>query len=526
MCKHPCGCHCHALSLSRLPSQSGVQVMYGVDPSNTSATWMQALGDGLLAEDQLNAAVGRGMLTRFRLGEFDTGNGNSANPFAGPYDESQLDSAAHRALAREAAAKSTVLLRNVGGRLPLIASPASIAVIGPFADCSDRTPGYGGNQGYLHSYNGQPSSVNTIFAAIAAAYPASNVTLTQGTEQTTWVSPTGIADAVAAAQAADLTVLCLGLGARIEAEGLDRYNLSLPFVQAALLDAIAAVVPSSRIVLVLVSAGGIDLDYGAADAVLQAWYGGEEAGGGIADVMTGTVNPSGRLPLTFYTNAYLPTVNSIADFNLISGPNNTGRTYRYYTGPNIAYRFGYGLSYTTFNYSGLTAALSPDNTTVTVQATVSNTGSMAGREVVQLYVTVPPAAGVFTPAFNLQGFAVVQLDAAAAAAAAAETVKEPSPAQVEVSRVVRISSRGSSATVTFQLPVAAAFLTTFPDGSRNVTGGAYTIAVSGHLPNDPAGVSNTVQTDITLPPIANVSPPLPATLVAPAPPRSRRHPAT
>jgi len=123
---------------------AGLQASYAVDAANMSAEWALALSTGVLTEDQLNAAVSRAMLTRFRLGEFDTSN--PSNPLRGPWDASLLDGPQHRALAREAAAASMVLLRNNGSLLPF--NPATfaasnVAVIGPFSDCSGRTPGYG-----------------------------------------------------------------------------------------------------------------------------------------------------------------------------------------------------------------------------------------------------------------------------------------------------------------------------------------------------------------------------------------------
>lgn len=166
-------------------------------------------------------------------------------------------------------------------------------------------------------------------------------------------------DAVAAAAAADVTVLVLGLGCAIETEGQDRPNLTLPYVQEVLLYAIAeAVPPTSRLVVMTVSAGLVDVDPALADALLQVFIPGEEAGHGVADVLFGAVSPSGRLPLTGYKQEYLQLAGPVADFNLVSNSLGIGRTYRYADRIQkslVRWGFGYGLSYTTWSYSNLGA---------------------------------------------------------------------------------------------------------------------------------------------------------------------------
>jgi len=354
---------------------------------------------------------------------------------------------------------------------------------------------------YLHSYNGMPSSVTTIVQA--AVQEGANVTYQPGVNDTVWAdSPTALADAVAAAAGADVVFLCLGLGIHMEAEGLDRYNLSLPYVQSVLLAAVQQVVPPSKLVLVLVSAGAVDVDVTVAGAVIQAWYGGEEMGHGLMDVVMGRVSPSARLPFTFYTQPYMATVGPLSvrgggggrrrrfaslphprhlpcqtrqDFNMIS--NGTGRTYRYYSGPYVRYRFGFGLSYTRFNYTALAISpiQSPTNLSVVVTVNITNTGAVAGKDATQVYVTVPPVEGLVTPFYTLQAVAAPLL------------------------------AVGETAQLTWTL-LAPSFLTTHTDGTRNVTGGAYTIAVSSHLPDDAAGevVSNAVFSTVTLLPMPAV----------------------
>jgi len=233
-------------------------------------------------------------------------------------------------------------------------------------------------------------------------------------------------------------------------------------------------------VLVTVSANVADVDDEQVDAWLQLFIPGEEGGHGLADVLFGRAAPSGRLPLTVYANEYLDVSGPTADFNMVSASTGVGRTYRFadrIPAGLIRRRFGFGLSYTTFTYAGLAAAVNAD-ASVTLTFNVSNAGAFPlAREVVQAYVAVPAVPGLVTPLRALRAFAVVELAAHAA----------PTP-------------------VTLTLPYPAAFLTTGADGAAAVTGGDYAIAVGGHQPDDPDGEaqSNTLTTVVTLPASARV----------------------
>ena len=337
----------------------------------------------------LKAVAKRVLLSHFRLGFYDAHAGDF--PFANnTLDYELLDGTEHRALAREAAAASTVLLKNEARALPL-ASPKSIAVVGPFAACSSTDPSpthLDAKDGmcYLHSYNGNPSNITSIFGGIAAAGAAAgaSVSYTQGSNLTCpqvtrsggsvgdfccvadssskFFSPAaaaGIAAAVSAAKSAEVTVLAVGLGAVMESEGGDRVNMTLPSVQRQLLTAVAAA--AKKLVLVVVSAGGVDLDESKASAVLYAPYGGEEAGSGLADILFGHINPSARLPVTVYKQAWADSMNcknyteapgvarrymedcdtSILQLDLEHG---AGRTHRYITDTDahVKHFFGYG----------------------------------------------------------------------------------------------------------------------------------------------------------------------------------------
>ena len=447
-----------------------------------------ALGNGTITMAQVDAMVQRQFEMRLRVGEFDTDN--PQNPFRGPYDAAQLDGAAHRALAREAVQKSATLLRNEapppGGKrlLPLAASPpASIAVVGPWADAGSTRGDYGCvTPSYFGNYAATTSATSTILAALREEYgAASNVTYALGTNPYAASSPTGIADAAALAGAAQLTVLALGLGCDIESEGRDRPSLYLPAPQDALLAAVSAAVRrgGGALLLVTVSANVIDLDAALADAWLQLFITGEETGHGFVDVVAGRVAPSGRLPLTGYANEYLDVAGPTADFNMVSLTTGVGRTYRFadrIPAGMVKLPFGYGLSYSTFAYGGLAVgAYAPGANAINVSFTVANEGAFSpAREVAQLYLRPPSVAGLITPTLQLRGFTVVTL-----AAGDAPTL------------------------VTLSLPFPAAFATTREDGSSAVTGGDYAVFVGGGQPvpgGSPNG--NVLQGAVTLPPMA------------------------
>jgi hypothetical protein len=431
----------------------------------------------------VDAFAARTFLMRFRVGEFDTHN--PANPYghARAWDEAALDGPAHRALARDAVAKSAALLKNAPGFLPLAGAGAlppgaRVAVVGPWAACTDAGGSYGAcNMCYSGNYAGPTSHVSSVLAALREEVGgAAKITFAQGCDPYAASSPTGVADAAALAGAADLTLLVLGLGCGVETEGVDRPYLTLPPVQDGLLAAVGlAKRPGARLLLVTVSAGAIDLDATAADAWVQLFIPGEEAGHGLMDLVFGRASPSGRLPLTLYANEYLDVAGPTADFNLVALSTNVGRTYRFadrIPAGLVRMQFGFGLSYSTFTYSGLRAAVLA-NGSVAVSVTVANDGPFSlAREVVQLYVSVPAVAGLVTPLRSLQGFRVATL------------------------------VPGAPQTLAFTLAYPAAFLTTAADGSRGVTGGAYALAVSGHQPDDPLGAaqSNVVSTTVQLPP--------------------------
>jgi len=218
-------------------------------------------------------------------------------------------------------------------------------------------------------------------------------------------------EAVTAARKADLVIAAVGITSRLEGEempvnqpgflGGDRTSLDLPQAEESLVESVAAAGKPLVVVLMNGSALGVNWIDKHANAVLEAWYPGEEGGAAIATTLNGKNNPGGRLPVTFYTDvSQLP---NFEDYSMDS------RTYRYFTGKPL-YPFGYGLSYTRFSYSTLTLPATSVNAgdPVLATVTVTNTGKIAGDEVAQLYLKFPPVAGA--PRIALRGFQRVHLE--------------------------------------------------------------------------------------------------------------------
>jgi beta-glucosidase len=229
-----------------------------------------------------------------------------------------------------------------------------------------------------------------------------------------WLPVTGdpLIEAVSAARQADVVVAVVGITSRLEGEemkvdvpgfrGGDRSSLNLPEEEDALLGALKGTGKPLVVVLMNGSALAVNWANDHADAILDAWYAGEEGGTAIAETLAGQNNPAGRLPVTFYKGTeQLP---AFDDYSM------KNRTYRYFTGEPL-YPFGYGLSYTTFEYGGITLSTNALDAgqPLDVEVDVKNTGHHDGDEVVELYVTFPPTPGA--PRRALRGFTRVHLPA-------------------------------------------------------------------------------------------------------------------
>ncbi|MGD0628793.1 MAG: glycoside hydrolase family 3 C-terminal domain-containing protein [Terracidiphilus sp.] len=267
--------------------------------------------------------------------------------------------------------------------------------------------------------------------------------------------------AIEAAKAADVIVAVVGITSELEGEemqvdepgfkGGDRTSIDLPKPEEELLEAVAATGKPLIVVLTNGSALGVNWAKEHANAILDAWYPGEEGGAAVAETLSGKNNPAGRLPVTFYTDvSQLPPFESYAM---------KGRTYRYFEGTPI-YPFGYGLSYTSFSYSGLTgpAEAIQAGSPAAFDVTVTNTGGRAGDEVAELYLEFPKVPGA--PLRALRGFQRVHLEA------------------------------GGSQKVHFELRPRDLSMVT-EDGEPIVAEGSYAVSVGGGQPRSGAQVVNT-----------------------------------
>ena len=307
----------------------------------------------------------------------------------------EFDAAAHHALARRAAEESLVLLKNEGSLLPLAAG-TKVAVIGDFA----KNPRYqGAGSSMVNS-----TQVDVLLDKLIDS-ELNVIGYQQGFDRHGKPDDALQKSACQLATQADTVILCMGLDEIAESEGLDRSNLRLAQNQVDLLQAVAAVNP--KIVVVLYSGSVVETPWlDNCQALLYAALGGQAGAGAVADALTGKVNPCGKLAET-WPMAYAD-VPSAADFatrrKTVEYREGLYIGYRYFTTAEKAVRFpfGYGMSYTTFAYSDMAA----DEQGVSL--TVTNTGSVAGTEIVQLYVA-KKNSDLFRPAKELKGFARVTL---------------------------------------------------------------------------------------------------------------------
>ncbi len=336
-----------------------------------------AVRAGLITESEIDTALRRIFLTRFKLGVFDEPD---AVPFTSiPYEVADCDQ--HRELAADMARQSIVLLKNSDSLLPLPKDLGTIAVIGPNADTWDSMVG---------NYAGTPSKYVAPLQGIQeSVLETTRVVYARGCD-IVGDATDGIWESVAAAERADAVVMCLGLSCRVEGEegdadlseaAGDRIDIGLSAAQKTLFDAVVAVGKPVVVVLMTGSAIAVPDVHEKAGAIIEAWYPGEEGGSAIADVLFGDYNPAGRLPVTF--------VKSVDDLPPFDEYAMAGRTYRYMTAEPL-YPFGFGLSYSSFAYSG--ASVEPASCaageSVRVSVTVTNKGKRAGDEVVQVYISM------------------------------------------------------------------------------------------------------------------------------------------
>ncbi|MGM5469556.1 beta-glucosidase BglX [Flavobacteriaceae bacterium LMO-SS05] len=369
---------------------------------------------------QLDDAVKRILRLKFKLGLFDD-----------PYkycnedrEKNEVYTQEHLAIARDVAKKSIVLLKNETKLLPLSKNIKSIAVIGPLADDKDTPLGNWRAKGEYNSavslLEGVKSAVgsntriyyeNGADLTIPTVKPGENQFLHPLKFNTTDVS--GIPAAVEAAKKAEVVLLAIGEDAFQTGEGRSQTHLGFSGVQQQLLEAVYKV--NKNVVIVLMNGRPMDISWVANNvpSILECWFLGSESGNAIADVLFGDYNPSGKLPVSFPHN--------VGQEPLYYSQKNTGRpfspshvTYSGYTdAPKTAlYPFGYGLSYTTFEYKNLKLDKNtiPIDGEIKVSVEVSNTGTKDGEEVIQLYIR--DLVGSLTrPVKELKGFEKTRIQA-------------------------------------------------------------------------------------------------------------------
>jgi len=379
-------------------------ILAGVDIECGSAyrkALASAVQKGYLKESDLDENLRMVFRAKFKLGLFE----NPGSPEMVWTKLPAYDTPEHRALAREVAVEGSVLLKNENGLLPLKKDIKTIAVIGPnadFAQIGDYSP---------RTEDGQ---LVTVLQGIRShVSPSTKVTYARGCDILS-TDTSGFAEASKAARDADAVVLVVGDQSTREninstakatsGENVDGATLEIPGVQRQLIKAVQA--SGKPVILVLVNGKPFTLNWEAEHipAILETWYPGEEGGDATADLIFGDRNPSGRLPITF--------PRSVGQLPLSYDYMPSGRNYNYYDMPfTPLFRFGFGLSYTSFKYSNLTIdSKKGDPGNISISVDVENTGSKSGDEVVQLYLTdlVTP---VITPVIKLQGFKRVSLRA-------------------------------------------------------------------------------------------------------------------
>ncbi|SDT44151.1 beta-glucosidase [Mucilaginibacter mallensis] len=330
---------------------------------------------------------------------------------------------AHAKAAYDIATESIVLLKNDAHLLPLKASNIkSIAVIGDNATRTFALGGYGAGvkaQHEITALEGIKSRFGkTASISFAQGYKANYLANNTDAQNAGYDHPdqTLIDQAVALAKTTDIAILCIGSNREFESEGHDRKNLELPFGEQALVNAVSAANPNTIIVIMAGAPYDLNEIKKSNQTIVWSWFNGSEAGNALADVLKGIVNPSGRLPFTFPVslgdspaaalNTY-PGKHLTADYKegILVG-------YRWYDTKNIEplYCFGYGLSYTHFTYTDLAinkkAYKSGDKITVSLK--IKNTGAVAGKEVVQLYISKLNSS-VLRPGKELKAFKKIMI---------------------------------------------------------------------------------------------------------------------
>lgn len=382
-----------------LALKSGVELNCG----SVYLSLVEAVKKGLVTEVEIDKALATLLATRFKLGMFDP---EGADPYSN-IPASVVNSEEHRRLAREAAVKSVVLLKN-NGVLPLKNDLPRYYVVGPNAASIDALLG--------NYYGVNPNMVTVLEGLAGQISPGSQLQYKPGVlldrENVNPVDWT-----TGGARSSDATIVVLGLTGVLEGEEGesiasphygDRLDYNLPQNQVNFLKKLREG-HDKPIITVITGGSPMNLAevHELSDAVVLAWYPGEEGGNAVADIIFGKESPSGKLPVTFPKS--LDQLPAYEDYSM------KGRTYRYMEAEPM-YPFGFGLSYAKFGYSNirLSASKIRKGKSVTVEATVTNSGAKEGEEVVQLYIT-DEKASTTVPLYSLKSFKRVKLAPGASA---------------------------------------------------------------------------------------------------------------
>lgn len=360
----------------------------------------ELVNEGAIKEKQIDAAVRRILRQKFALGLFD-------DPYRYSDKEREKEltlTNEHRETAREVARKSMVLLKNENNTLPFSKDVESVALIGPLGDSK---------QDMLGTWNarGEAKHVVSLEEGLKNALPEADIIQVDGCDFT-GSDRSGFEEALSKARKADIIIAAVGESAMMSGEALSRMDIGLPGVQKELVLELTKLNKPMSVVLFNGRPLAIPEVDQAAPAILESWLPGTEAGNAITDVLFGDYNPSGKLPVSFpHATGQVP---------IFYEHKNTGRpkvederyTTKYIDGPNLPlYPFGYGLSYTEFEYSDLNLSTQKlkSGEPLTVSVTVENSGSRTGEETVQLYLR-DKVASVTRPVKELNGFRKIRLE--------------------------------------------------------------------------------------------------------------------
>ncbi len=370
---------------------------------NIYPTYLEsAINEKLVDIESIKQAVTRSFYLRMRLGDFDPPSMVAYQSI----DKTHLDTPINQELNLQSARESIVLLKNLDNSLPLDKSTLShIAVVGPNADAT---------KALLSDYQGTPSKIVSVFDGIQKAVKTGNIAVnhSSGCSSTKCKDTSKFDETLKVSQGADVIIAVMGLDESIETEGHDRANttcngmsidnIALPGCQEQLIEQLAKL--KIPIVLVFINGGPVTFTTlfknDAIVGALEAFYPGAQGGNAVADVLFGAYNPGGRMPVTVYSSVKeLP---PSVDYTMYGS---IGRTYRYYLGEPLI-PFGYGLSYTAFNYSNLTIFPSTVKqcNSINVSVTIVNTGKITGDEVTLVYLKPPKIAGKTFPNIELVAF--------------------------------------------------------------------------------------------------------------------------